>query len=190
LLWIILVSCFIFLAIEKPHATMLWAAVTGAMLFLGVLVARKRTPELKHIEQSDNEMAMILYLAESEALDVHLYFRRSEEPEQTKPKDNEAYITFYSPRVGGIPPKVAANHFRFPLNKIGLYHRMVTLLRVVNYELGGTQVVVHFGWPLSSWLDRLAIGVMVFNLMRLPRLFPEFEFDMRYKKRVSSEESV
>ena len=27
---------------------------------------------------------------------------------------------------------------------------------------------------MSSWLDRLAIGVMVFNMMRLPRLFPRF----------------
>ena len=46
------------------------------------------------------------------------------------------------------------------------------LLRVVEYELADRQVVVQFGWPMSSWLDRLAVGVMVFNLMRLPRLFP------------------
>ena len=32
ILWIILVSCFVFLAIDKPHATMLWGAVTGVML--------------------------------------------------------------------------------------------------------------------------------------------------------------
>ena len=45
------------------------------------------------------------------------------------------------------------------------------------------KVVVHFGWPMSSWLDRLAVGVMVFNLMRLPRMFPQFEFDMHYFRR-------
>ncbi len=66
ILWVILVSCFIFLAIDKPHATMLWAAVTGVMLLLGFLVAKKRSPEIKEIEQGDNEMEMILYLAESE----------------------------------------------------------------------------------------------------------------------------
>jgi hypothetical protein len=27
------------------------------------------------------------------------------------------------------------------------------------------------------------VGVMVFNLMRLPRLFPQFEFDIRYLRR-------
>ncbi|HEX9882856.1 MAG TPA: amino acid permease [Desulfobaccales bacterium] len=182
ILWVILVSCFIFLAIDKPHATALWAGVTGVMLFLGVMVARKRAPELKEIEQADTEMQMILYLAESEAPEVHLFFRRSEEPADRTPKNNEAYITFYSPRVGGIPTKAAPNHFRFPLTKISLYHRLVSLLRVVEYELAERRVVVHFGWPLSSWWDRLAVGVMVFNLMRLPRLFPGFEFDIRYRR--------
>ena len=177
ILWIILVSCFVFLAIDKLHATMLWGGVTGVMLLLGFLVARKRAPELKHIGQADTEMEMILYLAESEAPEVQLFFRRSEEPGEAGPKDNEVYITFYSPRVGGIPPKVGPNHFRFPLTKISLYHRMVSLLKVVEYELSDRHVVVHVGWPLSSWMDRFAIGVMVFNIMRLPRLFPNFEFD-------------
>jgi hypothetical protein len=47
---------------------------------------------------------------------------------------------------------------------------------------------VHIGWPMSSWLDRLAIGVMVFNLIRLPRLFPQFNFEIRYNRQ--SEEIV
>jgi hypothetical protein len=81
------------------------------------------------------------------------------------------------------PPKTVANHYRFPLTKISLYHRMVGLLKVVEYELADRRVVVHFGWPLSSWWDRMAVGVMVFNLMRLPRLFPQFEFDIKYFRR-------
>ena len=190
ILWIILVSCFVFLAIDKPHATMLWALVTGVMLILGVLVAQKRSPELKEIAQADTEMEMILYLAESEDKEVHLFFRRSEEKEDKVPRANEAYITFYSPRVGGIPPKNAPNHFRFPLTKISLYHRIVNLLKVMEYELADHQVMVHFGWPLSSWLDRFAVGVMVFNLMRLPRLFPQFEFDIKYFRRRQSPEDA
>jgi hypothetical protein len=183
IMWVVFTSCFIFLAIMKTHGTMLWAAVTGLVLLAGFLVAQKRAPELKQIEQADAEMDMILRLAESEALEVHLYFRRSNERQQSVPRDNEAYITFFSPRVGGIPPKNAPNHFRFPLIKISLYHRMVSLLKVVQYELADHQVVVHFGWPMSSWWDRLAMGVMVFNLMRLPRLFPQFEFDIKYFRR-------
>ena len=56
ILWVILVSCFIFLAIDKPQATMLWATVTGVMLLLGFWVAKKRSPEIKEIEQGENEM--------------------------------------------------------------------------------------------------------------------------------------
>ncbi|HEY9073664.1 MAG TPA: amino acid permease, partial [Desulfobaccales bacterium] len=85
ILWIILVSCFVFLAIDKLHATMLWAGVTSVMLLLGFLVARKRGPELKQIGQADTEMEMILYLAESEAPDVNIFFRRSEEPGEAGP---------------------------------------------------------------------------------------------------------
>jgi amino acid transporter len=183
ILWVILVSCFVFLAIEKLHATMLWGGVTTIMLILGFLVARKRAPELKQISQADTEMDMVLYLAESDAPEVHIFFRRSEEKEDTPPKANEVYITFYSPRVGGAPPKRVSNHFRFPLNKISLYGGIASLLRVVRYELSDRHVVVHLGWPMSSWMDRLAIGVMVYNMMRLPRLFPDFEFDLHYSKR-------
>ncbi len=182
ILFIILVSCFIFLAIDKPHATALWATVTGIMLFLGFMISKKRSPELKEIEQGETEMEMLLYLAESERDDIHLFFRRSTETDQTKHKDNEVYITFYSPRVGGIPPKLAPNHFRLPLIKISLYHRIVGILKVMEYEMPEKKIYVHFGWPLSSWLDRMSIGVMVFNLMRLPRFFPRFNFDIQYNE--------
>ena len=181
-LWIILVSCFVFLAYDKHQATLLWASVTAVVLVAGVLVAQKRAPERKEIEQADNEMELILFLAGSTAPELHLFFRRSEDPEHAAAQDNAAYITFFSPRVG-IPPKAAPNHFRLPLSKITLYHRLVNLLKVVEYEFADRRITVHFGWPLSSWLDRFAIGVMVFNLMRLPRQFPQFEFDMKYPRR-------
>jgi hypothetical protein len=184
ILWIILVSCFVFLAIDKPHATMLWASVTAIVLVAGILVAQKRSPEIKHIQQGENEMQLILHLAHSDSPEVHLYFRRSEEPGEAAARDNEAYITYYSPRVGGIPVRVAPNHFRFPLTKVTLYQRMINLLKITEYELADRRVFVHFGWPLSSWWDRMAIGVMVFNLMRLPRLFPKIDFDMRYIRKV------
>jgi hypothetical protein len=125
---------------------------------------------------------MILYLAESEEKVVHLYFRRSKETDKIPPKGNEVYISFYSPRVGGLPPKQVSNQFRLPLSKIGLFHRMVSLLRVVEYEMSNRTVMVHFGWPMSSWWERMSIGVMVFNLMRLPRLFPKFHFEIRYDR--------
>ena len=68
-------------------------------------------------------MEMLLFLAESEDQTIHLFFRRSQETDQTHYKDNEAYITFYSPRVGGIPAQIAPNHFRLPLTKEPLAKR-------------------------------------------------------------------
>ena len=164
---------------------MLWASVTGVMLLLGFMISKKRSPELRQIEKGDSEMEMVLYLGESEAEEVHIFFRRSEETDRAHLKGNEAYITFYSPRVGGLPPKVAPNHFRLPLTKISLYQRIIALLRVVEYEIGDRRVVVHFGWPMSSWIDRLSTGVMVYNLLLLPRYFPDFDFDIQYSKSFS-----
>jgi amino acid transporter len=182
LIWVIFVSCFIFLAMMKPHGTMLWATVTGAVLLGGFLIIQKRAPEIREIGKADSEMELILYLASSSEAEVHIQFRRPREEALDRSKDNEVYVTFYSPREGA-PPKLAANHFRFPMLKLSLYHRIIALLKVVEYELSDREVVVHLGWPMSSWLDRLAIGVMVFNLMRLPKIFPQFRFHLSYPGR-------
>jgi hypothetical protein len=181
ILWIILVSCFAFLAYDKPYGTMLWASVTGVVLASGVIIAKKRSPERVERGQSESEMEMILYLAESSKPDLHICFQRPREDSLAALLENEVYVTFFSPRQG-IPPKLGANHFRFPITRLGLYHRIVALLRVVEHELTDRDVTVHFGWPMSSWLDRLAVGVMMFNLMRLPRLFPKFNFVIRYRR--------
>ena len=189
LMWVIFVSCFVFLAIKKTHGTLLWAVVTGVVLLAGFLVAQKRAPERREIEKGDTEMETILYLAESTTPDIHLVFKRSQEPSDEPKEDNVAYITLYSPRAG-IPAKLGINHFRIPLLKLSLYHRLVALLRVVEYEFPDRIVTVHLGWPMSSWLDRLAIGVMVFNMMRLPRLFPRFRFIMSYTEPTGSATKV
>jgi hypothetical protein len=180
-LWVILMSCFLFLAYDKPHGTTLWAIVTCVVLTAGFLVSRKRGPEIVQIEQADSEMELVLSLASSSEPDLHIIFQRPREEAGGLIYDNKAYVTFYSPRAG-IPHKVAPNHFRFPMRNVSLYSRIVGLLRVVEYEMPERDITVHFGWPMSSWIDRLAIGVMVFNLIRLPRLFPNLKFVISYHK--------
>jgi len=183
-LWIILVSCFLFLALDKPYGTMPWALVTSFVLASGLLIARKRAPEIEEIGQADSEMELVLYLAESRMPDIHIIFQRPREDAAVATKENKVYVTYYSPRAG-IPPKMARNHFRFPHRRaVSLYKRIVALLNVVQHELSGREVHVRFGWPMSSWLDRLAIGVMMFKLIRLPRLFPNFAFTISYEKQV------
>ena len=183
ILWVILVSCF-----RLPgHRQALTPPCSGprspaVVLLAGFLVARKRAPETEGDRPGRQRNGDDPAIWPSPRPRRFILFPALRGVRTSAHKDNEAYITFYSPRAG-IPPKTAANHFRFPLTKISLYHRLVSLLRVVEYELADRRVVVHFGWPLSSWWDRMAIGVMVFNLMRLPRLFPQFEFDIRYFRR-------
>jgi hypothetical protein len=180
-IWIIFMSCFFFLASMKPHGTLMWATVTSFVLVAGILVAKKRAPEIKEIGKADSEMSMILYLAQSSCPEIHIFFRRPREEIlcEGSPKENEVYIIFFSPSKG-IPLKCAVNEFNFPLGKLGLYHHIVSLLKLIEYEMPEQKVCVHIGWPLSSWLDRLSIGVMVFNLMRLPKRFPQFNFAIAY----------
>jgi hypothetical protein len=196
-LWIILVSCFVFLAIVKVRGTILWVGVTILVLIAGMLVARRRAPEIKAIAKGDVPEDLVDYLAGSQTETIHLFFRRAQEPkhgmEERVPgrerqqlgltEKNSVYITFYSPRAG-TPPKNAPNHFRFPLSKLSLYQEIINLLELMESEFADRQVVVIIGWPLSSWLDRLSITVRYFNIMGLPRRFPGFEFIMRYITRV------
>ena len=124
-------------------------------------------------------MDMVLFLSESPENEIHMIFRRPREEAMEAPKQNEAYVTFYSPRQGA-PTKLSPNHFRFATSKRTLYQQMVGLLKVVEYELADRKVVIHYGWPLSSWLDRMSIGVMVYNIMHLPKVFPRFDFHIDY----------
>jgi amino acid transporter len=174
-LFIVLVSCFLYLAIHKPHGTMMWATATAFFLFVGIRVAKKRAPEIKEIQQTDNPMELVFALAEYEGDEIHLFFKRPQESEMSQAPRSSAFISFYSPREG-IPTKLAENHFRFPIQRQSLYSRILAILHMVQYELPDRRVTIHFGWPLSSWIDRMSIGVMIFSIMKLPKLFPQFNF--------------
>jgi amino acid transporter len=178
ILFIILSSCFGYLAFTKPYGVGLWAGTTAFFLTVGLLVARKRAPEIPHIEQTDTPMEMVFALAEAPGEKLDIYFKRPLE-EGGVHDPAIAYISFYSPRAG-IPPKIAPNHFRFQTSGQTLFDSITELIHVFKYELSHKQITFHFGWPQSSWLDRLSIGVMVFSIMKLPKQFPEFNFSIDY----------
>jgi hypothetical protein len=54
-------------------------------------------------------------------------------------------------------------------------------MQTLKYEFPDKKFVIHFGWPTSSWIDRVSVGVMVFSIMRLPKLFPEYDFVIEYE---------
>ena len=178
-LFIVLISCFVFLAWDKPHGTALWSFLTCVVMTSGIIVSKKRRPEKAEVDQAENEMQVILYLAEAAGRELNIFFSRPRENSVVPDRRNEVYVSFFSPRQG-IPARAGANHFRLPFGKAGIYHRMVAFLKVVEYELAQRVITVHFGWPMSSWLDRMSIGVMVFKLMKLPTLFPTFNFKIGY----------
>lgn len=177
-LFVILASCFAYLAFTRPYGVGLWAGATVFFLVVGLFVAKKRPPEKKVIEETDTPMEMILHLAEAPGDKIDVYFKRPLEEGGT-PDPSVAYISFYSPRAG-VPPRVAPNHFRFVQSGQTLYDSIEELLYVFKYELPHKHITFHFGWPLSSWIDRISIGVMVFSIMKLPKEFPEFNFSIDY----------
>ena len=158
----------------KPHGTGLWAIVTG-MDYRWTCGRPTRAPEIKALEQADSYMDMVSFCPNPRKNKLHVIFRRPQEEAMEVPKQNGADVTFDNPRQGA-PKKLSPNHFRFATSKRTLYQQMVGLLKVVEYELVNSSVVIHYGWPLSSWLDRMSIGVMVFNIMRLPKVSPVLTF--------------
>jgi hypothetical protein len=184
LLELLLIACFLYLALHKPYGTALWGIVVVAILAMGLPFSRRYGPERAALRQSDYPMNLILALAEYD--DVrHLYFRRPGELEAAQATPGTAFITFFSPRQK-IPDKAAPNHYRFPVQGGSVFASITATLELIDEEFTGQEVHVHLGWPLSSWLDRMATGVFVANLMRLPALFPRLRFTIEYPTSVAS----
>jgi amino acid transporter len=180
LLFLLLFGCFAYLAYEKPYGLAMWLLFTSVSLIIGLRVARKRAPEIRHRSESDTPMQLILFLAESEAERYHVYFRRPQEHMEVEA--GAAYVSFYSPRAG-VPSIQGPSHFRFASERVPLRDSIVQIIELIRYELPGQPVTFHFGWPVSSWFDRLSTGVMVYSIMRLPQSYPEFDFVIEYTPR-------
>jgi amino acid transporter len=178
ILFIILLSCFIYLSMSKPYGIALWTVVTVFFLIMGFRVARHRAPENVQVAQTDTPMQLVFALADAPGETIDIYFKRPQE-EGLEPDPQVAFVTFYSPRVG-IPPRLAENHYRFAQTGQSLFDSITELLYVIKYELPHKHATIHIGWPRSSWVDRMSIGVMVFTMMKLPDMFPEFHFLMEY----------
>jgi amino acid transporter len=180
IIWLMFLSCFVYLAFHKPYGTGLWAIAVVLILIAGTQIARKRAPEIKELEKTDFPMELITRIAERNEDTIHIYFKRPGEKREELRTD-VFFITFFSPRRG-IPPKVDENYFRFPVFKSqSVYQSILAILYTLRADIPEKRFVIHFGWPLSSWIDRLAVGLFTFNIMRLPKLFPEFEFVIEHR---------
>ncbi|TMA43040.1 MAG: amino acid permease, partial [Deltaproteobacteria bacterium] len=178
LLEFILVACFIYLALHKPYGTGLWAAVVTVLLAAGIPLSRRYGPERQEVRRSDYPLEMVLALGDVDG-PLHVFFRRPGEVAMGDQRSGNAFVTFFNVREG-IPDKMAPDHYRFPIQPGGVYRSIVALLALLEEELDGRDLTIHFGWPTSSWLDRMAVGVFVANLMRLPKVFPKLRFSIDY----------
>jgi hypothetical protein len=178
LLEVLLVACFVYLAVHKPYGTALWGTVVVVILAVGLPFSRRYGPEREEVRQSDSTMRLVLALAETDG-PRHLYFRRPGELEAAQPVEGTAFITFFSPRQR-IPDKVSPNHYRFPIRGGSVFGNIAALLDLIEEEFADAEVHAHLGWPLSPWLDRIATGVFVANLIRLPTMFPNLRFSIEY----------
>lgn len=186
IIFALLLSCFVYLASTHLHGMMLWAVATGISLLIGILVARKRSPEIVQAARGDSSMDLIMYLANNDQKNVHLHFKRPFDQANLKLYGLSVYVTFYSARQD-IPPKLADNHFRLPVKHANLYENILAVLNLLNFELPEHNVTAHFGWPTSSWLDRLSVGVMTFQLMKLPLVFPSMNFKIEQYSKINKD---
>jgi len=178
----------VYLALHKPYGTGLWAGVVGVLLAAGIPFSRRYGPEVQQVRRSDYPLEMILALCEAEE-PLHIHLRRPGEPERVDVQRGTVFVTFFSPRQP-IPERSGSHHYRFAIQSGGVYRSITALLALVQEELGGGRVVVHLGWPTSAWLDRMATGVFVWNVLRLPRLFPKLSFRIEHPAATQQREAA
>jgi len=181
LLFIILLSTFIYIIIHRPNGTMLWLIITLIVLVAGLRISKRKSPEIQVRKITKSPMDVIFALAEIETKDVHIYFRRPTEKETAEEVKNSLYVSFYSPRTES-PEDISKNHISLVIQRRwNLFDMIYGLLKTIEYEFPTEQKLhIHFGWPMSSWLDRISIGVMIYNIIHLPKKFPKFTFHMEY----------
>ncbi len=181
-LFIILVSTFLYIVVHRPYGTLLWFIITSVVLFLGIRISKTRAPEIPRRKMTNTPMDIIFRIAEIESEDVHIHFKRPKESGSELNESNIIYIFFYSPRTE-IPEERQPNEFWIAMQeRTSVLDMMYGMMQTLDYDSPPEKKIhFYFGWPLSSWLDRISIGVMTFRLMRFPRKFPRFNFHIDYK---------
>jgi len=180
ILFIITFSIFIYIVLHRLYGALLWLFMTLFFLIAGLKISKFRAPEIQVRRITDSPMDVVFAIADIDSDEVHIHFKRPRENIENVDR-NAIYVSFYSPRLDK-PDKKFPRHFWISIQpRTNLFDMIVGLLNTIKYEVPpGKKVHVHFGWPLSSWVDRISTGVMVYNIISLPRKFPDFIFHIDY----------
>ena len=185
ILFFILLSTLVYIMIARPYGTTLWLIITSIVLFLGIKISRYRAPDIPVRRQTRNVMDLVFRIAEIENREINIFFRRPLEEETASAASNSIFVSFYAPRLD-TPTPFRENHFWIAIErKLNLFDMITSVLKTIEYEIPSSEkeIHLHFGWPLSSWFDRLSTGIMIHNIMKLPRQFPNYHFHMDYLKK-------
>jgi amino acid transporter len=180
ILFFVLVSTLIYIMIARPYGTTLWFIITMIVLILGIRISRYRAPDIPVRRKTRNVMDLVFRIAEIESKEINIFFRRPLEEEHSSAPSNSIFISFYAPRLDS-PTLFQENHFWIAIERrLNLFDMITSVLKTIEYEIpiNEKEIHLHFGWPLSSWLDRLSTGIMIHNIIKLPRIFPNFHFHM------------
>jgi amino acid transporter len=181
ILFIILLSIFFYIVTHRPYGTLLWFVITAVFIFLGIKISKTRSPEIAARFDTNTPMDIVFAIAEMSGENVNLIFRRPREMDSYIEDKNSIFVTFYTPRLEKPGEKLSNQYWIAIQPRTSFYNMVRSLLETLKYEIGDMKKIsVQFGWPMSSWLDRLSISTMVYNITRLPKRFPEFSFTMNY----------
>lgn len=172
-------NCCVLLCYKLFNSNPFWV---GNKTLLSIKVSKTRAPEIPRRRLTNTPMDIIFRIAEIENDTVHIHFKRPKESGNGLSEDNVLNIYFYSPRLE-IPDNRKPNDFWIALQeRTSLLDMIYDLMETLNYDVPSDKKIhLYFGWPLSSWLDRISIGVMTYRLMRLPKKFPQFFYHIDYK---------
>ncbi len=181
ILFIVLLSTFFYIVTHRPYGTLLWFVITAIFILLGIKISKTRSPEIASRFETNTPMDIIFAIAEMAGDSVNIIFRRPREKEALSEGKNSIFVTFYTPRLEKPGEKLPNQYWIAMQPRTSFYNMIRSLLETVKYEIGGEKKIsIHFGWPMSSWLDRLSVSTMIYNITRLPKKFPEFTFSMNY----------
>jgi len=183
LLFLLLISTLIYIMIARPYGTTLWFIITMVVLIMGIKISRYRAPDIPARRKTRNVMDLIFKIAEIESREINIFFRRPLEEEHNTVQGNSIFVSFYAPRLD-TPTPFQENHFWIAIERrLNLFDMITSVLKTIEYEIPKSEkdIHLHFGWPLSSWLDRLSTGIMIHNIIKLPRIFPNYHFHMDHE---------
>ncbi|MEN3038574.1 MAG: APC family permease [Candidatus Kryptonium sp.] len=180
ILFVLIFSVFVYIVMHRLYGALLWLFMTLFFLVAGLRISKFRAPEIPIRRATDNPMDVVFAIMDVESDEVHIHFKRPKESIENV-DSNAIYVSFYSPRLDR-PERSLPRHFWISIQpRANLFDMIVGLLNTIKYEVPPEKKIhIHFGWPLSSWLDRLSTGIMVYHIMSLPKKFPEFTFHIDY----------